>query len=107
MTQQHNDLPLEWWADNLHALDSEIARLALLCQVRILAPGTIERVLSRDASVCGKDNPIAFAKLHDMLMMHFAIREKSVDSIGQVQTAQVEAYVIDRLKKRYADLLAL
>ena len=106
MTQQRNDLPLEWWAENLHALDSEIARLALLCQVRILAPGAIERVLSRDTSVCGKDNAIAFAKLHDMLMMHFAIREKSADSIGQLQTAQVEAYVIDRLKQRYADILA-
>ena len=106
MTQYRNDLPLEWWADNLHALDSEIARLALLCQVRILAPGAVERVLSRDTSVCGKDNAIAFAKLHDMLMMHFAIREKTADSIGQARATQVEAYVIDRLKKRYADLLA-
>jgi hypothetical protein len=106
MTQQRNDLPLEWWAENLHTLDTEIARLAMLCQVRILAPGAIDRVLSRDASVCGKDNAIAFAKLHDMLMMHFAIREKSADSIGQLQTARVEAYVIDRLRKRYADLLA-
>jgi hypothetical protein len=106
MTQQRNDLPLEWWAENLHALDTEIARLAMLCQVRILAPGAIERVLSRDASVCGKDNAIAFAKLHAMLMMHFAIREKSADSIGQLQTARVETYVIDRLKQRYADLLA-
>jgi len=107
MSQYRNDLPLEWWAENLHALDTEIARLALLCQVRILAPGAVERVLSRDTSVCGKDNVIAFAKLHDMLMMHFAILEKSADSIGQLQTARVEAYVIDRLKKRYADLLAL
>jgi len=106
MSKPRNDLPPEWWAENLQALDSEIARLALLCQVRILAPGTVERVLSRDASVCGKDNPIAFAKLHDLLLMHFAIREKSADSVGQVQTAQIEAYVIDRLKKRYADLLA-
>jgi len=107
MTQQRHDLPLEWWADNLEALDSEIARLALLCQVRVLAPGVIERVLSRDASVCGKDNAIAFGKLHDMLMMHFAIREKSAASIGQQQAARVETYVIDRLKKRYAALLAV
>ena len=106
MTQQRNDLPREWWAENLHALDTEIARLAMLCQVRILAPGAIERVLNRDTSVCGKDNAIAFAKLHDMLMMHFAVRENSADTIGQVQTAQIEAYVIDRLKQRYADILA-
>jgi hypothetical protein len=57
--------------------------------------------------VCGKDHATSFAKLHDMVMMHFAILEKSADSIGQLRAAQVEAYVIDRLKKRYADLLAL
>jgi len=38
--------------------------------------------------------------------MHFAVRENSADTIGQVQTAQIEAYVIDRLKQRYADILA-
>jgi hypothetical protein len=53
--------------------------------------------------VCGKDNPVAFAKLHDMLMMHFAIREKSANALGQAQTAAIEADIIERLRKSFPD----
>jgi hypothetical protein len=57
MTQQQNDMEIAWWAKNIDELDREIARLCLLCQVRILDPGIIERVLNKDASVCGASNP--------------------------------------------------
>ena len=43
------------------------------------------------ASVCGTDNPIAFAKLRDLLMMHFAIRKKSAAELGEPQIAAIEA----------------
>jgi hypothetical protein len=98
------DLPPAWWAENLEALDREIARLAMLCQVRILDPGVIARVLRRDASVCGTDNPAAFEKLHDLIKMHLAVREKSVDALGQSKTLAIEDYVIERLKKSFPDL---
>jgi len=105
MTEQQNDLQIAWWAKNIDELDREIARLCLLCQVRILDHGIIERVLKKDATVCGTSNPIAFAKLHNMLMFYFAIRKESVDAVGQVQTAQIEAHVVERLRGRFADLL--
>ena len=105
MTEQKHYLPLGFWAENLEELDAEIARLALLCQVRILDPGVIARVLHRDAAVCGTDNPLAFAKLHDMMMFYFAIRKESVEALGQVQTAQIEAHVIEQLRLRFADLM--
>jgi hypothetical protein len=105
MTEQQNDLQIAWWVKNIDELDREIARLCLLCQVRILDPGIIERVLKKDASVCGTSNPVAFAKLHNMLMFYFANREKSVDAVGQVQTAQIEAHVVEQLRNRFADLL--
>ncbi len=98
------DLPPAWWAENLEALDGEIARLAVLCRVRILDPAVMERVLRRDALVCGTDNPAAFEKLHKMLMLHLAIRKKSVDALGQVETAAIEDYVIERLRKRFPEL---
>ena len=101
-----NHFPALWWADKLEELDREIARLATLCQVRILEPGVIERVLHKDASVCGTSNEIAFAKLHDMIMLHFAVRQKSADVVGQAQTAEIERYVIERLKKAFPDLAA-
>jgi len=100
------DLPAIWWAENLEELDREIARLATLCQVRILERGVIERVLHKDASVCATSNEIAFAKLHDMIMFYFAVRERTADVVGQAQTAGIEGYVIERLKKSYPDLAA-
>lgn len=103
MTEQIDHLLMAWWAKDLDELDREIARLALLCQVRILDTGVIERVLQKDASVCGTDNPAAFEKLHDMLMLHFAIREKYADVLGQIQTAAIEADIIERLKKAFPD----
>jgi hypothetical protein len=105
MTEQQGDLQIAWWVKNIEELDREIARLCLLCQVRILDPGIIERVLKNDASVCGTSNPVAFAKLHDMLMFYFANRKKSVDAVGQLQTVQIEAHVVEQLRNRFADLL--
>ena len=83
-----HDLPIAFWENNLEELDGEIARLATLCEVRILEPGVFQRVLDSDASVCGTENPIAFAKLRALLMMRLAIREKSVVAFGQAATAK-------------------
>jgi hypothetical protein len=105
MPEQHDPLQIAWWAKNIDELDREIGRLCALCQVRILDPGVIERVLRKDASVCGTSNPLAFAKLHDMLMFYFAIRKESVEALGQVQTAQIEAHVVEQLRRRFADLV--
>ena len=104
MAAHTHDLPLAFWENNLEELDGEIARLALLCAIRILEPGAIQQVLEDDDSVCGTENPVAFAKLRALLMMHLAIREKSVDAFGSAATAQVEDYVLDRLKRRFPQL---
>ena len=106
MNTTKTDLPAGWWAENLEQIDREIARLATLCRVRILEPGVIERVLRKDASVCATSNEIAFAKLHDMVMFYFAVRQMSADAVGQAQTAHIEYYVIERLKKSFPDLAA-
>ena len=105
MTSEPDYLLIAWWAKNLDELDREIARLALICQVKILDPGVVERVLHNDPSVSGTANPPAFAKLHSMLIMHFLIRKRSVEELGQALTAEIERDVIERLKKPYADLV--
>ena len=105
MTTEPDHLQIAWWAKNLDELDREIARLALLCRVRLLDTGVVDRVLSNDVSVCGTANPVAFAKLHNLLVMHFLIRKRSVEELGHVQTAQIERNVIERLKKVYGDLV--
>jgi hypothetical protein len=102
MNRQQDPRLIAWWGEGIEELDREIGRLCVLCRVRILDPGIIERVFKRDASVCGTSNPAAFAKLHDMLMFYFANRQNAV---GQVQTAQIEAHVVEELRSRFADLL--
>jgi hypothetical protein len=104
MSQQQDRFLIGWWADNLEGLDREIGRMATLCEVSILDPDVIARVLKKDDSVCGTRNPPAFAKLHDLLMLHLAIREKSVAMLGQAQTAAIEDYIVERLKKSFPDL---
>ena len=105
MTTQQDALQIALWAKNIEELDREIARLSMLCQARILDPGVVDRVLKNDASVCKTDNPVAFAKLRHLLMMYFAQRKKSVEALGQLQTAQIEAHVIEQLRSRFAELL--
>jgi hypothetical protein len=92
------------WAQNLDELDREIARLALLCKVKILDTDIMRRVLKRDATVCGTPNAIAFDKLHDLLMLHLALREKSAGAVGYAKTAAIEDYIIERLSTRFPEL---
>jgi hypothetical protein len=105
MTEHHDPLLIAWWKEGIEELDREIGRLCVLCRVRILDPGIIERVLKKDASVCGTSNPLAFAMLHDMLMFYFANRKKAVEAVGHVETEQIEAHVVEELRSRFADLL--
>lgn len=91
---------------SLDEIDTEIARLAMLCRVRILEPGVVERVLRNDASVCGTNNPIAFGKLHNMLAMHFGVRASAGVEHGQTRASRVEQQVIDRLRARFPNLAA-
>jgi hypothetical protein len=104
MSTQNDPVYRMLWTEDLEQVDREIARLAVLCQVRILEPGVVGRVLKNDASVCASPNALAFAKLHDLLMLHLAIREKTAESFGQAQTVAIENYVIGRLRKSFPDL---
>ena len=103
MNMNLDDFSVGRSALSLEELDRELARLALLCRIRILDPGIVERVLHNDRSVCGTNNAIAFRKLRDLLMMHFALRTELANSIGQARTAAIEANVIERLKKVFPD----
>ena len=104
MTTNQDAVRTGRWAMTLEELDHEIGRLAMLCGVAILERGVIERVLHGDRLVCGTDNPIAFAKLRDLLMMHFAVHKKWAAEVGEPQVAAIEGYVIERLRKSLPEL---
>jgi hypothetical protein len=107
MTERTEPLDLSSAARSMTSLDdidTEIARLALLCQVQILAPGVVERVVRNDVSVCGTNNPVAFEKLRGLLALHFGVRDSAGVVHGQAIASLVEQQVIDRLRARFPTL---
>jgi len=106
MTEPKDPVYRLLWTEDLEEVDREIARLATICEVKILEPGVIRRVLQKDATVCGTLNPVGFAKLHDLLMLHLAIRQKTADSFGQAQAAAIEDFILERLRKSFPEVLA-
>lgn len=105
MSKSSTDFGAGFWAGSLAEVDREVARLAAICNVRILDPGVIERVLQNDATVCGTSNKIAFDKLRNVLMMHFNVRAKAADAIGETQTSALIKEITERLRKQLGDRL--
>lgn len=96
-----NRFTAQEWEQRLEGIDLEIARQALLCQVPLLAPGIVERVLDNDDSVCGCRHEVSFKTLRGLLAMHFLEGEHLQASMGSEQAAQVAQHI----RKHLGDLL--
>ena len=92
-----------WWAGQLDEIDEEVARLCTICEIKILDPGVMARVIKGDESVCGKPNKIAFKKLHDVVRIHYAVREKSSEYVGEKETQRALEAIVARLLEKYGD----
>jgi hypothetical protein len=90
----------EFWGQQLDALLTEIVREASICQVRLLDPGVVDAVLHDNASVCGHDNPAAFKKLRELLMMTFVVRGAAFDKLGPLQADALIQQISAKLKAR-------
>ncbi len=91
------------WTHHFEAIDKEIAQLAKVCQVPLLDPGVIERVLHKDTLVCGHQNERAFDKLRQLLMMHYSVRDKAVVALGEPETMLIIGDIVERLRQRFGD----
>ena len=69
------------------------------------AIGREQRVLNKDASVCGKDKPTAFEKLRALLVMHYVVRDRVADRLGQNEAVAIGAEILAHLKGRIGDQL--
>jgi hypothetical protein len=105
MTEEPDQVRNRMWEQRLDEVDREVAKLATICNVRILEPGVIERVLKDDASVCGTKNPAAFKKLREILMIHYHVRGKAVGVIGEAETAHAIERIVERLRARIGGTL--
>jgi hypothetical protein len=99
------DYRLARWLKHFDEIDREIAKLSAVCQIQILDPGVIERVLQKDTLVCGTQNPRAFEKLRSLLMMHYSVRDKAVVALGEKETMLMMDEIVQRLRTRYGDRL--
>ena len=104
-SKSESELGSAWWAKNLDDVDREVARLATICNCRILDEGVIERVLNNDESACGTRNPVAFKKLRDALMLHYHVRDRTAGAVGEAQTQVLIAKIVERLKTKIGDRL--
>lgn len=102
--QEPLDARVVWTEKQFEDIDREIARLATICKVRLLDPAVVERVLHHDESVCGARNPLAFRKLHEMLMMHYAVREHAFELLGPTEAQAIIDDVVARIRERFARL---
>lgn len=105
MMDKPTELGGRFWAQNLDNVDREVARLASICKVRLLDAGVIDRVLKNDPSVCGAQNKIAFDKLRSALMMHYHVRGKSVQAVGEAATQDMIDEIVANLRKRLGSQL--
>ncbi|MEG3062665.1 MAG: hypothetical protein RR857_17145 [Comamonas sp.] len=93
------------WETILESIDLEIAQLAIVCRIRLLDPGVIERVIDRNDIVCGHKNPQAFEKLRALLIMHFTARESAAHELGDEQASAITAHIRAHLGARVGDQL--
>ncbi len=94
-------LQQEWWGHQFEAILEEIGREASIADVKILAPGVVEAVLRNDASVCGSNNPLAFKKLRDLIMMGFIVRGKAFDAMGAHEAQSLFEAIRERLVQKF------
>ncbi len=96
-----SDVPRESvWTHQIDDVLSQIIREASICQVRMMDPGVIEAVLQNNDSVCGHQNPLAFKKLREALMMGFMVREKVYERLGPIEAQALIDQIRERLSKR-------
>lgn len=105
MSEYKPDFGAAFWSQNLSEVDAELVRLASICNLRLLDPGVLQRVLDNDASVCGTSNEIAFKKLRNVLMMHYAVRTRAAAALGEGQTQLMINGIVEELAKKFGDRL--
>lgn len=96
------DLGSQWHQAQLGPVDAEIARLAAICDLKILDPGVIERVVAGDETVCGRSNTgKAFRQLRALVGMHYTLTNDSIQSLGPEESGKILDQIRERLRGRY------
>ncbi len=87
------------WVRHLGGIATELVRMAVACDVILREPGVIERILSNDETVCGRQNPQAFRKLRSLVMATYQSLNMAIDRIGPEETKMIRDAIIERTEK--------
>jgi hypothetical protein len=82
----------------IQAVAAELSKLAIACDIKMFEPGTGERILRNDDSVCGRKNPEAFQKIRMHLMVLFPLKKRAVDELGATETKRVMEELREAIK---------
>lgn len=92
------------WTRHFDAIADELVRLVAICDVQLREPQAIDRILKSDVTVCGKQNPVAFRKLRDLLAATYNSLNKSIDRLGSEETKAITDEIIARIDKRKGNI---
>jgi hypothetical protein len=85
-------------------VDRELARLAYLCDVDLSNEDNVRGVIADNLPSAAARNPPAFKRMRDLLMLHYVLRERAVESIGATETQAILEDVIGRIRTRFRQL---
>lgn len=102
--QRHS---LEQWERTIEDVDLEIAQLAIMCHIRLLEPGMIQRVLDNDRSMCHGDHANGFDRLRGMVFLHYEVQKQLADELGATDAREVVQRVHTYLLGRIGSQLGL
>lgn len=88
------------WEGLLGAIDLEIAQTAIMCHVKLLAPGVAEAVLARDPLVWDASQAVALEKLRGLLVMHFTTTQTISECCGVEEATGIADRVRAHLRGR-------
>ena len=90
------------FAAKFRDIDGELVHLAAICRVNLLDNDKVERVIRNDEQVCGAENHLAFEKLRELVLLHFAVRTRAVRELGEEQTRAIIDDVVADIQHRLA-----
>lgn len=104
---QHDSAPLNHahWARPIEDIDAEIVQLALVCGMHSLDPITLARLMHNDSLVCDHDNPRAFEKMRQLLMMHYVVTERAIEALGPTEAHALAEEIVARIRARFGHQL--
>ncbi len=89
----------------LEALDLEIVRFAVICQVRLFDPGVLNQVMDNNEQICGQSHPTAFQSLRGLLYLHFDMHRQLAQTYGAADAEEIIDRVREHLRPRIGEQL--